>query len=119
MKYKTTTKQIKSTYKCFSVGYCELQHLLRFCTPVAYNAGVYGWNYDVYTFEPFGFHIAICTGYRGMPGKNLATIRSFDYRVYDVKARDIITKYQFKDYNKEKEELEKLVKEFLIKVEEL
>jgi hypothetical protein len=34
--------------------------------PVAYSAGTYGWNFDVY--EVGG--VAICTGYRGMPSKN-------------------------------------------------
>lgn len=117
MKYHTTTKKIKTAYNCISVGYCELQHLLHLCAPVAYNSGVYGWNYDVYTFANIGSNIAICTGYRGMPGKDLNT-SGIDYRAFELKARDIITTYQFKNFEKEKEELFKLLKDFLTKVEE-
>ena len=47
-------------YKCFSVGYCDLQTLLGVANPQFYTAGVYGWNADIYIFG----NIAIVTGYR-------------------------------------------------------
>lgn len=34
--------------KVYSIGYCQAQYLLMFTRKVGYNAGVYGWNYDVY-----------------------------------------------------------------------
>lgn len=68
MKFKTTTKAIRegAGNVCYA-GYCDLSYLLREHEPVAYTCGVYGWNYDVY--EVYG--LTICTGYRGMPGKQL------------------------------------------------
>ena len=65
MKHKTTARAIKQNYgTIISVGYCALQHLLRDERPTAYAAGVYGWNFDLYDIDG----VAICTGYRGMPG---------------------------------------------------
>ena len=61
--------------------YASLQHLLRFESPTAYNAGDYGWNYDVYSVHG----ITICTGYRYLPGKRLSYID-----VYDAAARNIL-----------------------------
>lgn len=118
MKFKITRKELKENYRCVSVGYCDLQYLLYYCSPIAYNSGVYGWNYDVYTFEQYSTNIAICTGYRGMPGKNLYTA-GISCREWDKKAQDIISKYQCHDSDKGKKELEKLLKEFLDKLEEL
>lgn len=67
MKYKTTAKALKAGYyTIISAGYCDLQCLLSYESPVAYSAGVYGWNFDVYVFDG----VAIATGYRGMPSQN-------------------------------------------------
>ena len=61
MKYKTTSKELKEGYyNIIATGYCELQSLLKYKNPIAYNAGHYGWNYDVYDING----IAIVTGYR-------------------------------------------------------
>lgn len=51
MAFRTTTKALKQgtpENKLFSVGYCAIASLLSCIEPSAYNAGVYGWNYDVY-----------------------------------------------------------------------
>ena len=65
MKHKTTARAIRQNYgTIIRVGYCDLQHLLRDERPTAYAAGVYGWNFDLYDIDG----VAICTGYRGMPG---------------------------------------------------
>lgn len=117
MKFKITRKELKENYRVVNVPYCELQYLLRNCSPVAYNSGVYGWNYDVYTFERYSTDIAICTGYCLMPGKNLYTA-GISCREWDKKAEEIILKYQWDDVDKGKEELEKLLKEFINKIEE-
>lgn len=68
MKFKTTAKAVKENYATIlRVGYCELQRLLRDENPVAYSAGTYGWNFDLYDVSG----VAICTGYRGMPGADV------------------------------------------------
>lgn len=118
MKFKITRRELKENYRCVAAGYCDLQYLLRYCSPIAYNSGKYGWNYDVYTFEQYSTNIAICTGYRGMPGKNLYT-NGISCREWEQKAQDIISKYQWHDSDRGKKELEKLLKEFLDKLEEL
>lgn len=62
MKYQTTKKAVMNGYNnVISVGYCNLQNLLDYQTPVAYTAGAYGWNADVYDF---GAGTVIVTGYR-------------------------------------------------------
>ena len=62
MKYRPTKKTIMEGYsRVISVGYCNLQRLLAFQTPVAYTCGTYGWNADVYNF---GAGAVIVTGYR-------------------------------------------------------
>lgn len=118
MKFKITRRELTENYRVVSVPFCELQHLLRYCSPIAYNSGIYGWNYDVYTFLQYGTNIAICTGYRNMPGKSLNTM-GINCKEWDQKAKDIIAKCQWQYYEKEKKELEKLLKEFLDKLEEL
>ena len=61
MKFKTTRKQINQNYNSvISIGYCDAQYLLQGKKPIAYNAGYYGWNYDLYDVNG----VAIVTGYR-------------------------------------------------------
>lgn len=61
MKFKTTKKAIKENYGLIiEVGYCDLQYLLGFKTPIAYTCGVYGLNADIYDIDG----VAIVTGYR-------------------------------------------------------
>ena len=112
MKFKITRRELKENYRCVSVGYCDLQYLLRNCSPIAYNSGIYGWNYDVYTFD--STDIAICTGYRNMPGRSLEA-NGISCRDWDKKAQNIINKWQY--YEVQKEELEKLLQEFLFVIE--
>lgn len=41
MKYKTTAKELKEGYyKIISVGYCDLQSLLSYKSPIAYSKGI-------------------------------------------------------------------------------
>lgn len=63
MKLKITNKELKNN-EVYSVGYCGLQDLLSYESPIAYNKGVYGWNYDVYKIN----NVYICTGYRNLQG---------------------------------------------------
>ena len=68
-KQRTTTKDIRERARLgvptVYAGYCDAQYMLMGITPDYYTAGVYGWNYDVYSIAG----LTICTGYRGMVGK--------------------------------------------------
>lgn len=56
----------------YYVGYCDLQFLLSDSNPVFYNAGIYGWNWDGYSFyDRSGRKIIINTGYRNMTGRKI------------------------------------------------
>lgn len=101
MKYKTTAKAVKEGYHTIvSVGYCELQCLLSYKSPIAYTCGYYGWNFDVYDIDG----IAIVTGYRGMPSRN----SKVDYKT--------VREYEQKAAGKTADEKDALIKEFLGKV---
>jgi hypothetical protein len=98
MKYKTTAKALKEGYYYIvSAGYCELQGLLKYKNPVAYSAGVYGWNFDVYDING----IAIVTGYRSMPSKNTTV----NY--------EAIRAIEKESYNKTADELDALIAKFI------
>jgi len=100
MKYKTTARAVKEGYyKIIRAGYCSLQGLLSYKSPIAYSKGVYGWNFDVYDIDG----VAICTGYRGMPSKNSKE----DYK--------LIREYEAKADGKTAEEKDALIKEFIEK----
>ena len=65
MKFHVTRKEIKENYyRVLQTGYCSMSHLLMGKQPIAYNAGLYGWNFDLYDVNG----IAITTGYRNMVG---------------------------------------------------
>ena len=101
MKIKTTRKAIIATSpRLVSVGYCEVQTLLRYHSPVAYNSGVYGWNFDVYQIHG----LTICTGYRGMPGR-----RANNAGEYEWKALEAVKRLNWKEAEAE---VEKLLIEF-------
>lgn len=69
MKTATTIKAIKDRYngKIYSCGYCDLQQIFKGVEPDFYNAGIYGWNCDIYVIGG----IAITTGYRNTCGKKI------------------------------------------------
>ena len=107
MKYKTTRKDIMTTAryldkKVVFCNYCELWHLLSDLEPYAYNCGVYGWNFDAYSFNG----IILCTGYRNTPGSRANNIRDFE-----LKARKIWENRKYK-YSTKIEKLELLRAEF-------
>lgn len=83
MKFKTTKKEINSNFKnVISIGYCDAQYLLNRKNPIAYNAGYYGWNCDIYDIKG----VAIVTGYRpwGNIHPDYETIKK-----YEDEAREI------------------------------
>ena len=103
-----TRKEIINNFsKVYSVGYCDLQFLLRFKNRIGYNSGTCGWNYDIYAFN--NNTIAICTGYRGMPGKTV------DYKTvekYNKKAQNILSNRMLPTETQEKN-INKLINKFL------
>ena len=86
MKFETTQKYMRNLWgsDLYSVGYCGAYYLLWGLEPVAYNAGVYGWNCDYYYVNG----ICICTGYRPH-GKS--TIGKTDE--YETKAKAIVDNF--------------------------
>lgn len=65
MKLLVTRPQVKKNYyRILYCNYCAMQYLLMGKYPIAYNSGVYGWNYDLYDLNG----IALLTGYRGTYG---------------------------------------------------
>lgn len=75
MKNRVSIKSIREFYgKIVYAEYCALQDLLRFHQPDEYTAGTYGWNFDVY----YLYGVAICTGYRGMPGRRAKNAHEYN-----------------------------------------
>ena len=60
-KFRTTNKEMTREALTYAVGYCDLQYLFRFENPVAYTAGIFGWNSDIYLLKGNTY---ISTGYR-------------------------------------------------------
>ena len=105
MKFKTTRKAIvNGSANIVCAGYCDLSHLLRNHSPIAYTSGVYGWNFDVYEIDG----LTICTGYRGMPGRRANNISE-----YEEKARQIMSWENRIPFEEKKEQIEKLLHEFI------
>lgn len=110
-KANVSRKWVRDNYYCCSVGYCYLQNLLRYQSASYYTCGVYGWNFDVYTFGDY----AITTGYRGMIDNVQKEYDSL-IREYEDKARELLKEMWKKPYEELKTEVNNLLKEFLQKV---
>lgn len=74
-----------------AAGYCSLYYLLRNHKKIGHNEGVYGWNYDIYSV----YGVTICTGYRGMPGKDAET------RDYEQRAKEASKDYRSEEGRRE------------------
>ncbi len=84
MKTQITLKQLKQMFsKRIAIGYCDASYLLKFEEPMAYTAGVYGWNNDIYAIDG----CAIVTGYRNLCGTincNKSRVRDYNDKAYDI-----------------------------------
>lgn len=111
MKFKTTRKAVKENGGIIlNVKYCGLQSLLRFKEPQAYTSGIYGWNADIYDID--GLIIV-------MGGRPFGNYSNYDLvEEYEQKAHKIATDYQV-DWETRKNEVSKLLDEFINKVYEL
>lgn len=106
MKFKTTKKDIKNGYKYIvSVGYCDLQSLLNYESPIAYSTRVEGWACDYYDING----VCICEGYSPISSKNTIKDVYSLVREYENKAKEVHTK----------EEKDVLLKEFIEKATQI
>ena len=109
MKTQITQKAVKANYNTIiSLPYCRLQYLLGYSTPIAYTAGVYGWNADIYDING----VAVVMGYRPF-----GTIKA-DHdlcRKYDDAAQKIRHNYNL-TYDEQRAELDELINKFISEV---
>lgn len=103
-KAEVTRKWLANNYTCCAVGYCDLQYLLKFQSKDFYTAGVYGWNFDAYTFGSY----CITTGYRNM----IHHVKANNIHEYDSKAREIL-KDSSLSYEEQKNKVNELLEKFL------
>lgn len=111
MKVKVTKKQVLDNYyHVISVGYCDLQDLLRFKNANYYTCGVYGWSCDIYDL---GNGVALSTGYR--PFGNLKASYYHITKKYNEKAKKVHNQYYDNKikYDTRNKKLEKLLNEFV------
>ena len=109
MKFKTTKKQINQNFnRVISIGYCDAQYLLQRKNPIAYNAGYYGWNCDIYDVNG----VAIVTGYRpfGNIRPDCETIKK-----YEDEARKICGN-RWGNYQNMLDQIDKLLNQFIEEV---
>lgn len=93
MKYKTTKKEMKENYyNILSVGYCNLQYLLRHKAANSYCSSIYGWYCDNYELTGSKRILLLSTGYNPIKSKNI---------------------------NKNDEEIEKIIKKYENKAEKI
>jgi len=109
MKYRTTKRDVMNGYAVvISVGYCNLQTLLRCENERAYTARREGWAADIYDFGM----TAIVTGYAPFgnvkPGYEVC-------RKYEKAAEKIAYNYNLK-WDEQKEQLSALIREFIEEV---
>ena len=106
-KEKWTCKKVRQ-YNAISISYCGAWYLLRGLEPIAYTAGVYGWNEDIYYV---GHNTLITTGYRPHGTKHV------DYDIIESYENQAKTIYNSnKDYKEKITMISALRDEFLEKV---
>lgn len=108
MKIKVSKKQLKENYnKIISVGYGDLQHLLKYQNAQTYCTRAEGWACDNYDIDG----VLISTGYSTIGNKN--TKRVYEtIREYDDKAMKIESNYSL-DWTERKDKINNLLKEFI------
>ena len=105
-KIKASKSEIKDNYYIISSGYCSMQYLLRYESPVAYSSGVYGWSCDYYDING----VVISTGYSPINSKN--TNASYELiKKYELKASKIEN-----DYTTDYKVRQKKIKRLLLKL---
>lgn len=89
MKFRTTQKYIKGLFKdVIVIPYCDAYYLLKNENAIAYTAGVYGWNADIYNING----VAVVTGYRPFGNiQNRELVREYNERAKNEYDRDKLT----------------------------
>lgn len=102
MTIQTTRKELVRNYGNggLAVGYCDAYALLKYEGKRAFTAGVYGWNFDAYDVDG----VLICTGYRGMIGKQPKFLAK-----YEKKARSIVDNWDL-SFDKKQKRIAKLLR---------
>lgn len=102
MKNKTTNKRIKENYKHIIIDndlYCYYSYLstkTKKCSAIAFNCGIYGWNFDLFEFSEIP-GLCVCSGYRGFPaGKEMR----FNFSKYRDKLEKINDFSKMQDYKR-------------------
>jgi hypothetical protein len=88
-KIKATKREMRENFRILSIGYCDMQCLLRYQSPIAYSSGVYGWACDYYEVDD----VIISTGYAPINSKNMKN----DYKLvkeYENKAINLSTEQE-------------------------
>ena len=106
---KKTAREISK--RIISVGYCNLQHLLRYSEPWGYSTRAEGWACDYYDI-PRG--ITISTGYSPI-GKEISYDLCYQY---DEAARKICEETCW-DWQKQKARLNALLEDFAGDIERI
>lgn len=104
-----TKNEIKKQYETIiQIGYCDLYELIRTLEKIGYNAGVYGWNYDVFKLD---YDTCVITGYRTF---DKGTIRlTSDFIQYMDKKANEITNNNNLNYEEYEKQMDLLKNEFL------
>lgn len=102
-KFRTTNREMMNESLCYAVGYGDLQHLFHYKNAVAYTAGIYGWNSDIYVLGDTNTYIS--TGYRPC-GYRLKD--SWIYHAIDFRAKKIIESSL--SYEEKKQKLDELIR---------
>ena len=106
MKIKTTRNELTALgLPIIKIPYCGCQTLVNFQEPIAYNAGAYGWNYDVYKIN----NTLLVTG-RTMP-INGHPAKYFDE--FEKRAKRINNSYQ--EFDKRKANVDSVLIEWIQK----
>jgi hypothetical protein len=110
VKLKATKKEMREGYYyILSVGYCDMQSLLRERQPFAYSSRAEGWACDYYEIDG----VLISEGYAPLSNKNMKCDYSL-IREYENKALEIDSLGLYLDERKDKKTA--LVKELLNKM---
>jgi len=109
MKMKVTDKELSQEIYVFTSGYCELQDLLKYESPIAYACGINGWRYDVYKVE----NVYITTGYSSPRGCTMRFPKELK-KEFEIKLAQARKKSR-EEYEKELSKLADKLREHAIK----
>ena len=115
MKRKTSMTYITGSFrKVWRCGYCDLQYIMKGTDATYYNAGVYGWNCDIYV--DYMHDAAITTGYRNMRGERIPdeVIDEFTAR-----AKKVYEGYDWRSYDEYMEKMNQVRTDFYNRLAEI